>query len=620
MPNYSLVVNSTFQPFSYQELTVPLDRQELYQEKLSDEYDKLSSQADVLEAMGANDRDKNSGVYQRYKAYSDSLRKEADELYRFGLNSESRQRLSNLRRRYNSEIVPIQNAWTKREKEADDQMKAQLQNPSLMFTRDARNSSLDHYINNPTGGYGVINGANITAQMAGMAKNLAKQVREGRKENIDAYTYNYIEKYGLDENIIRNWQDSPTLKAMFEQVMKANGVTQEALRGSSNADTILSQSTNYAEMGMWNAMGEDKSHLQENYGARLAAQEASANRRAAYAHSLTQQNPNGNSNNLVNPLPLRSQQEVSDANKQIQEYIRKGYMKQDPTTGQWQMTSEGWKEYRKMSANGDKRMAMLAAGEASDRDAYERARKMPDTVPTKFRQFMDAQNSGQAFVDNTGKALPGWGPGRAGNLFAQAIKNNQEGAYDTYHSTEYDRQIPSSYGGTFTEQMWSAARMNGGKKVFDVVDYNGKDGWKNTGTLDASDLKGYKVTNVRYSRYGNTAILQKDGEEPVRVKIPRGMNLGAEYNVGAAITQADDFGDVVRRGKVPMIRKDNKGGFELVKNAKGEIMYTGTNLTPSERAYFQQLQRGALNEMGSYGSQMVVPSETETDKFKPFAF
>ena len=272
MPNFGLVVNSTFQPFTYQELAAPLDRQELYHEKLAEEYDKLSSQADVLEAMGANDRDKSSGAYSRYKAYSDRLRKEADDLYKFGLNTESRQRLSDLRRLYNTEIVPIQNAWTKREKEADDQMKASLQNPSLMFTRDARSTTLDDYVRNPTGGYGVINGANITAQMAGMAKNLAKQVRSGNRQNIDDYTYNYIEKYGLDENIIRNWQDSPTLKAMFEQVMRANGVTEESLAGSNNINDIVSKSTNYAEMGMWNAMGEDKSHIIEDYASRLYAQ------------------------------------------------------------------------------------------------------------------------------------------------------------------------------------------------------------------------------------------------------------------------------------------------------------------------------------------------------------
>ena len=284
MPNYSLVVNSQFKPFSYAELTAPLDRQELYHEKLAEEYDNLSKQADVLEIMAGNEQDKNSGSYSRYKSYSDALRAEADSLFKYGLNTESRQRLTDLRRRYNTDIVPIQNAWSKREKEADDQMKASLQNPSLMFTRDARTTTLDDYIKNPTGGYGVINGANITAQMASMAKNLEKQILNGstRKENIDSYTYDYIRKYGLTADMVRDWRNSPTLSKMFEQVMQANGVTPEALQGSLNAQSIIDKSTGYAEMGMWNAIGEDKASQIENYGARLAAQEAKERRMADY--------------------------------------------------------------------------------------------------------------------------------------------------------------------------------------------------------------------------------------------------------------------------------------------------------------------------------------------------
>ena len=282
MSNYSLVVNSTFQPFTYQELAAPLDRQELYHERIADEYDKLSSQADVLEAMGANDRDKNSKTYLKYKNYSDNLRKEADNLYQNGLNYDTRQRLSNLRRMYNTDIVPIQNAWNKREQEADMQMKASMQNPSLMFTRDARNSTLDEYIANPTGGFGVINGNNITAQMASMAKNLEKQIREGsaRKEDIDPFTYNYIQENGLKPDIIRNWRTNPTLSKMFEQVMRANGVTPEALSGSANAQSIIDQSTGYAEMGMWNAIGADQSQIINDFKSRADYQFA-LNERAA---------------------------------------------------------------------------------------------------------------------------------------------------------------------------------------------------------------------------------------------------------------------------------------------------------------------------------------------------
>lgn len=265
MPNFSLVANSTFQPFTYQELLAPVMDMSNYHQKIADEYDKLSSQADVLEAMGANDRDK--GAYTRYKNYSDALRMEADNLAMNGLDSESRQRLSELRRRYNTDIVPLQNAWNKREQEVSDQMKARLANPSLMFTRDANTTSIDDYVVNPTGGYGVINGSNIATQMSNMAKNLAEQVRSGRRENVDPYTYRYIEQYGLDENIIRNWRNYPTLAAMYEQVMRSNGVTEDSLAGSLNADDIINRSTGYAEMGMWDAMGKTNTQFLDNKGA-----------------------------------------------------------------------------------------------------------------------------------------------------------------------------------------------------------------------------------------------------------------------------------------------------------------------------------------------------------------
>lgn len=263
MANFSLVANSTFQPFTYQELAMPLDRQDAYHENLMQQYEQLSDKADILEAMGKNDKDKST--YAQYKAYSDALRSEADNLYRNGLNSESRLRLTELRRRYNQEIVPIQNAWNKREQEAEMQMKAQLSNPALRFTRDARNTSLEEYINNPTGGYGVVNLNNITAQMAGIAKNLEKQIRSGHREGIDDFTYNFITKHGLDPNFINDWlqhpEKSPTLTNMMNQVLQANGVTLESLRGSQNGESILRDATSAAQMGAWEAVGQDTSQV-----------------------------------------------------------------------------------------------------------------------------------------------------------------------------------------------------------------------------------------------------------------------------------------------------------------------------------------------------------------------
>ena len=57
MANYSLVANSTFQPFTYQELAAPLDRMELYHEKLAEEYDPSTWVWEELELWNHKESD-----------------------------------------------------------------------------------------------------------------------------------------------------------------------------------------------------------------------------------------------------------------------------------------------------------------------------------------------------------------------------------------------------------------------------------------------------------------------------------------------------------------------------------------------------------------------------------
>ena len=241
MPNYSLVANSTFQPFTYQELMLPVERQNQYFEKLAEEYDKMSSQADVLEAMGSSDLDRGSNTYNRYKAYSDNLRKERDNLFANGLNYESRQRLSDLRRAYNTEIVPIQNAWQKREQEAQLQMKARMDAAArgidIRFSRDAANSSLDTYLQNPNQGFQVINGQQITNEVANQFKGLASQVQSDGKGNyflkgkpLNQVEYSIITQKGMDWNHYQDFINNPNdprfanLRGIIENTLNAHGI------------------------------------------------------------------------------------------------------------------------------------------------------------------------------------------------------------------------------------------------------------------------------------------------------------------------------------------------------------------------------------------------------------
>lgn len=268
MKNYNLVIDSTFQPFSYQELMAPVSRLSDVHDQIAAQYDELSAKADILEAMG--ERDRQSGAYSQYKAYSDQLRQEADALMREGLTASSKARIMGMKRNYNKTIVPIQNAWNKREEEAKEQQALIRSNPSVMFTRTAADTSLDDYLANPTGGYGVVNGALIRSQMGEMAKNLQKQVREGsiKMEDLDPLTQRIVTRKGLSVNEINQWiadpSSSPTLTNMMDQVLAANGVTPEALQGSRNAEQIMRNSVGYAQMGAWDAVGEDKETIRTN--------------------------------------------------------------------------------------------------------------------------------------------------------------------------------------------------------------------------------------------------------------------------------------------------------------------------------------------------------------------
>ena len=270
MPNYSIVIDSTFKPFTYQELTAPLDRAEAYHEKLAQEYDTLSSQADILEAMGKDDKDNKTGAYSRYKAYSDYLRKEAGDLYRYGVNTESRRILSDVRRMYNTNIVPIQNAWNKRIKEAETQQTAENNNPLLRFSRRAADTNIDYYVDNPEGGYDVVNLESVYKTAANMYKSLAKLKREGRLEQIDPYTNAFVREYGVDPALISDWMQDPSkskiLTSMMNQALSTNGLNRESFANSS----VLDEAKAFAQAAAWESVGESKEQVLDNYYNRQA--------------------------------------------------------------------------------------------------------------------------------------------------------------------------------------------------------------------------------------------------------------------------------------------------------------------------------------------------------------
>ena len=145
--NFNLVVNSSFKPFSYSEMLQPVLMATQAHQELENQYGELATKASVWEEMANEQTD--PYAYKMYKTYANDLEEQAGQLAREGLNAASRRDMLNMRARYSKEITPIEQAYALRQKQAEQQQQALLQDPTLMLSRRAATTSLDDYIRNP---------------------------------------------------------------------------------------------------------------------------------------------------------------------------------------------------------------------------------------------------------------------------------------------------------------------------------------------------------------------------------------------------------------------------------------------------------------------------------------
>lgn len=609
MANYSLIINSQFKPFSYQEMLAPTLMATQAHQALEDQYGELSTKVNIWDKMANEQTD--PYAYKMYKTYANDLEEQAGQLAREGLNATNRRDMLNMKARYSKEITPIEQAYATRQKQAEQQQQALLQDPTLMLSRRASTTSLDDYIKNPQLAYEAYSGKLITAQAAQAASALAKEMQEKPRKwrNIlgNSYYESMMQKGFSSQAVLQAIQDNPNAAPQLTRIVE-DAINSSGVRNWGDQATIA-RAIDYAKQGLWSAVGETQYQVLDNWRAKMAEEEAMKIRAEKRAAAAAQPNEN---KYKINPLPLRSPQEVSKSNKQIETFIKQGYLKRTSdglvlTRGglkklravHFTPTIQSWEIYKKANPGVSRRAYDDMAAQV----------KSMGSRPNQFSTWYDRNIGG--YDMKTGKVNT---PTTRLNRYESSIK---EGSYDTYHSTEYDRQLSSKYGDAYTAQMWSAARTEDGEKVVYGAEFNGKNGWKQTKAYSKKDLEGYTITNIRYSKYGNTAILQstkKGKNEVIRVQMPAGVNLGSESNVKDAIYNADYWGSILHENKRPRI--DRKGN--IMTDSQGNILYTSTPLTQADKIDLKHKQEEALQDLYGYGSQAVVPSKTSDEKINPW--
>lgn len=267
MANFNFVNSAKFKPFSYQEMLQPVQAYTQAYNEVQDGLGELGAKADVFDQLANQQTD--PITHARYKQYSDELTKQAELLATQGLNPISRQGLTDLKRRYSKDIIPIEQAYTKRQGWIDAQMKGKMAD-STLIVEDASGFSLDDIIANPAMAPNSYSGREITNMSAQASVAIAKDMRDNPRKWSkileDQYYETRLSKGATKEEVIatlmKDANSNPELRKIMEDTIAATGISD--WRGVKDAEgnltdygkQIMGQVEYFAGQGLWSSIGD----------------------------------------------------------------------------------------------------------------------------------------------------------------------------------------------------------------------------------------------------------------------------------------------------------------------------------------------------------------------------
>ena len=342
--NYSLVANTQFKARNFDDMIRPYVMYTQEYRAQEDAIADLATKADVWAGLANEQTD--PVAYAQYTNYANALKDQAAIMADRGLNPSSRQAMLNLKRRYSSEIVPIEQAYTARKAQAEEQRKALLQNPTLMMSRRADTTSLDRYMENPNLGYESYSGALLTQQAGQAAAAIAKELRDyGKGKPLDGFTRTWLQQHGYTAAEVAfaiNHPDDPRASSVLNTIV--NNVIADSGMTNWADNKTLNQAYNYARQGLWQAVGQTQVGTYTDQAAVMAAQEAMQKRAEARAKKAARQRqlqlsltPNFDRRNV------RTSKEVGAVAQEAKDWEKyKKYFYKN-ANGNWVLNSKGRK-------------------------------------------------------------------------------------------------------------------------------------------------------------------------------------------------------------------------------------------------------------------------------------
>lgn len=573
MANYSLTVNSTFNPYSLQELLPIYQANAQAQYQAEEAFSQLQMKADQWEKLANNAQD--ADVYSKYKSYSNQLKEAANDVLNNGINTASRRNLMNMRAQYASNIVPIEEAYNKRQQQAQVLWQARLQDPTLI-AQDPSELGLSYYMKNPTYTPQSYSGKLLTAQSAQAAQNLAKTLSSyGKGEPIDDYTNTFIQKHGLTRNDIQKYLNGETtatnkvLGAIYQQVYDSSQI------GNWANENQRRQAANFIKQGMWSAIGQDTVQAMENF-------EARENYKFKQQLDLLQAQQQQSNSIAVNEMPIYTPEEQNEANRMREKYKDYFYTK----NGRTYLTQKGREVYNEGEVHYTSNSENIKRGSimGSDGRMYnlkkDKQGRYYYTEKSDFKDFLNSLGA-QKYLGKGNN----WQPGNVGNLWSKYISTGVRG--DTKQYTEYDYALSTEQQKAYKNQI--AAANIGRNKIY-AAKFDRKSGtWKKDKDIDLADFLNednkWTVTNARFGAQGRTYIAKNKEGEVIRFVMPVGINPNVEKNIDTLTNQSMEINKILKSGKL--------NGKPLTDTQKAQLIQASNNAI--QQAYLFQSQLGVLN-------------------------
>ena len=582
MANYSLTVNSTFNPYSLQELLPIYQANAQAQYQAEEAFSQLQMKADQWEKLANNAQD--ADVYNKYKSYSNQLKEVANDVLNNGINTASRRNLMNMRAQYASNIIPIEEAYNKRQQQAQVLWQARLQDPTLI-AQDPSELGLSYYMQNPTYTPQSYSGKLLAAQSAQAAQNLAKTLSSyGKGEPIDKYTNTFVQRHGLTRNDVQKYLNGDTtatnkvLGAIYQQVYDSSQIGNWANENQRN------QAANFIKQGMWSAIGQDTVQAMENFEAR---ENYKFQQQLALAQAQQQQQ---NQLSAINEVPIYTPEEQKEADKMKEKYKQYFYTKNGRTylsqKGR-EAYNEGEIHYTNNSENIKRGTVMGSDGRMYDLKKDKQGRYYY-TEKSDFKDFLNSLGA-QKYLGKGNN----WQPGNVGNLWSKYINTGVRG--DAKQYIEYDYPLNSTQQEAYKTLLGNAGDLYEAK--FDKK--SGK--WVKGDKLDLEDFLNednkWNITASRYGSSGRTYLAtNKDGKK-LRIISRNYINPNVEKNIDNLMIRNNKISNALRSGYMD-----------------------GKKMTEEDRAYYEQELKNNVQQAQWFQSQVGIQNTTSAQTYAPQAY